>query len=327
MNWIDPRLAYNKSQVHSIRVVDSSTIWIPDVFFPNERTSFRPGPFRPSELVKIYPNGYVFYSSLISLVLNCQHDYSFYPFDKPACRIKIATYGYTTDDLVLIWKEYDSILSSNRLGLPNLIVRAHESDYCTSRGGPEYSCMLFTLTMERILGKIFLQTFIPTTFILVLTFSSFWLGRSYLRILLTSIAFLVLTINLMSNMLTRSSQHSIITALDIWNFVCVIFSLVSLLINIKLDHKYSRNQKTCGSQKQNDNSVDDFEKSNMKDQLITEKTFQIQLTWLQKLKQINFNNEKTIIVFVRIVLPFLFVIFNISYVLYVIFAQDHYYYY
>lgn len=310
---MDPRLAYNRSEFIYIKS-DRSAIWHPDLFFSGERLSSQPGAVQPGEALLIYPNGRVLLSTTISQVIYCPHDYSIYPFDEPGCLIEMGSYAYTSEELDIFWREIPWAIEINpKLGSPNFAVTVTDHGYCVTPG-VSYSCLHFKLKMQRLSRKVFLQNFIPTIFLLIISFSTFWLNRSYFRISLSAVSFIVLTINLMFNMSTRPNQ--LVTALDKWNIFCFIFSFASLLVNIILDYRFSRDEKS--PELLNSNSNDNNPNSTIKEQLIFDTSSQVQLTWLQKLKKTNFNNENSVISCVRITFPFLLIIFIIIYTFYVI---------
>lgn len=269
-------------------------------------------------MIRIFPDGYVLYSSIVSLVLYCPHDFSLYPFDEPGCSVKIASYGYTTRDLLLFWKEVAPVQVAKGLGAPTLAVYATKTDDCTSLTNTgEYSCIRVFLSLKRISRENLVRTYMPTTLLVIVSYLAFWLKQSNQRLLLTTITLLVFTINATLNQSNRPSQ--LITTLDIWVGVCVGFSFVSLLLIILLDYYDSRNENLPDSRASNRITVNDIERVSQKDQLVEETPPQVQITWLQErlkqLRQINFTDQVNIVAFVRVAYPLSFGIFTLIYTL------------
>lgn len=309
MQWNDPRLVYTPpSELKFLTIGDNSLIWYPDVFFSNEKTSSRPGVLHPSKLVRIYPNGDILFSTIVSLVLFAPNNYSNYPFDKPVFPVRMASYGYTTDDIILIWKENNPIQVGRNVGHPSLEVFSFKTDYCTSRTNTgEYSCLLVDFFMRRHLEKFLTRTYVPTALLVFVSFTPLWLSRSSLRIILAALAFLVLTINATIGQPHRHTE--IVTSLDVWIGTCIIFSLLSLLFNITLDYSYPRNRKSCNSN--NEKSNEDVE--NGKEESTETKLPNEQMTLMRKLRLDNFVDEKTVMIFARFAFPMSFILFTIIY--------------
>lgn len=64
--WIDERLRYNES--HGIDVIELDTkimenIWVPDVYFVNEKQATMHVVTVPNKMMYLYPNGLVLYSA------------------------------------------------------------------------------------------------------------------------------------------------------------------------------------------------------------------------------------------------------------------------
>ena len=317
--WKDPRLSYQTVLgLDFITIRDSSVLWVPDIFFTNERTSSRAGALHPSTMIRMFPDGHVLYSSIVSLVLYCPHDFSLYPFDEPGCSVKIASYGYTTKDLLLSWKEAAPVQVAKGLGAPTLAVHATKTDDCTTLTNTgEYSCLRVFLSLKRISRENLVRTYMPTTLLVIVSYMAFWLKQSNQRLLITSVTLLVFTINATLNQSNRPSQ--LITTLDIWVGVCVSFSFVSLLLIILLDYYDSRRDNLPDSRASNRIAVNDIERVSQKDQLVEETPPQVQITWLQErlkqLRQINFTDQVNILAFVRVFYPVSFGIFTLIYTL------------
>ena len=72
-------------------LTDPSKIWIPDLFFRNEKDGHVHQIIVPNVLLRIHPNGHVLYSVRISLVLSCSMYLKYYPLDQQTCFISMAS--------------------------------------------------------------------------------------------------------------------------------------------------------------------------------------------------------------------------------------------
>lgn len=317
--WKDPRLSYaSPLGIDFITLRDTSALWLPDIFFTNERTSSRAGALHPSTMIRLFPDGHILYSSIVSLVLYCPHDFSLYPFDEPGCSVKIASYGYTTKDLILVWKEVAPVQVAKGLGAPTLSVHATKADDCTSLTNTgEYSCIRVFLSLKRISRENLVRTYIPSSLFVIVSYLAFWLKEYNQRLLLTSVTLLVFSVNATLNQSNRPSQ--LITTLDIWVGACISFSFIALILVILLDYYDSRQGNLRESRASNRLNVNDIERISQKDQLVEETPPQVQINWLQErmkqLRQINFSDQVSLGAFIRVAYPLSFGIFTLIYTL------------
>ncbi|GFY62490.1 glutamate-gated chloride channel [Trichonephila inaurata madagascariensis] len=133
--WRDERMQFDdqNGQVRYLTLTDPDKIWKPDLFFSNEKEGHFHNIIMPNVLLRIYPNGDVLYSIRISLVLSCPMDLKYYPLDKQTCSITMVSYGYTTEDLVFLWKKDEPVQLVKTLHLPRFTLEAFLTDYCASR--------------------------------------------------------------------------------------------------------------------------------------------------------------------------------------------------
>ncbi|RWS18692.1 GluClalpha:-like isoform F, partial [Leptotrombidium deliense] len=111
MQWNDIRLQYDdlNGQIRYLHTRDVNRIWTPDTFVSNEIDGHFHDIFSPNVLLRIYPNGDVLFSTRLSLTLSCPMDLRAFPKHRIECMIKLASYAYTTEDLLFLWKEGDPI--------------------------------------------------------------------------------------------------------------------------------------------------------------------------------------------------------------------------
>ncbi|CAG0894641.1 unnamed protein product [Cyprideis torosa] len=86
-------------------------------------------PFRPL----FYP--YSFFPSIysISLTLSCPMNLKLYPLDRQTCSLRMASYGWTKDDLEFRWKEGDPVQIVNNLHLPRFTLEKFFTGDCSSK--------------------------------------------------------------------------------------------------------------------------------------------------------------------------------------------------
>ena len=115
-------------RIRFLVLTEIDKIWKPDLFFSNEKEGHFHNIIMPNILLRIYPNGDVLLSIRISLVLFCPMNLQYFPLDLQTCTIKMASYGYTTEDLVFLWKEGDPVQVTKTLSLSRFTLLKYITD-------------------------------------------------------------------------------------------------------------------------------------------------------------------------------------------------------
>ncbi|XP_076059351.1 glutamate-gated chloride channel-like isoform X2 [Oratosquilla oratoria] len=179
--WNDDRLNFNDSdgKIKYLTLTETDKIWMPDLFFKNEKTGHFHDIILPNLYFRIFPNGDVLYSIRISLTLSCPMDLRLYPLDTQVCQLLMASYGWTTEDLVFLWKPDDPVQVTNNLHLPRFTLEKFDTKYCNSKTNTgEYSCLLVALIFKRELSYYLIQYYIPCCMLVIVSWVSFWLDQT-----------------------------------------------------------------------------------------------------------------------------------------------------
>uniref|UniRef100_A0AC34QW08 Uncharacterized protein n=1 Tax=Panagrolaimus sp. JU765 TaxID=591449 RepID=A0AC34QW08_9BILA len=230
--WMDKRLAHNASK--RILIKDRASfdkIWHPDIYFANARTAEFHDVTSPNFLVWLYPNGTLFYDCRISLTVICMLNLARYPLDSQSCNLRILSYAYDVDQLMLRWSDGTPIDINPEIKMPDMRLRKleHASRNDTYATGI-WSCALVIFKIDRELMHHIIQTYIPSGLIVTISFFSFWLdvdsvpGRVSLSI--TTIL-TVATQNSAAKM--ALPQASDLKAIDIWMGVCLTFVFSTMI--------------------------------------------------------------------------------------------------
>ncbi|XP_076468213.1 glycine receptor subunit alpha-4-like [Babylonia areolata] len=209
-------------------------VWIPDLYFPNEKKASFHQVMGPNQVMKLYPDGQLEYFARLSLTLSCPMNLRNYPFDRQECTLKIGSFGFDSDKLMLEWSTDDNPVDVNtEIELPQFQVVGYESRACetkdVSRIG-NHSCLEATFHLERSLQYYLIQMYIPSTLIVIVSWLSFWLtvgsvaGRISLGVLT------VLTMTTQSSAVNASLPRvSYLKAIDLWMSTCLVFVFAALL--------------------------------------------------------------------------------------------------
>lgn len=239
--WSDARLVYDpsSSRLRYLTLQDDSRIWLPDLFFMNELDGSKQGVFGEQKLIRIRPNGDVLYSRRIIVTLSCPMSLSRYPWDSQLCPVVLASYGMTTDDLVLTWKDYQAIQLKDNIQLPNFVLTGTKTDstvHSTTTG--VYSVIKAHFEFKRRTGEFWIRIITPCVFFVILSYISLWLNTfsQRLSMSLLCLLFLSLLIHLESTNLPRWDGSK---AIDVWTGCCLTFSFAALLCVLGLEN-YAR---------------------------------------------------------------------------------------
>ncbi|KAK6009812.1 Cation transporter family protein [Ostertagia ostertagi] len=243
--WRDPRLAYEnlypgKNFPKFIIITEKDLIWIPDTFFLNEKEAHRHEIDKLNLLMRIYANGSVMYSERLSLTLSCPMYLHKYPMDEQKCRLLLASYAFTTDDIVYRWEEQNPIQYHVQLNtsLPNFSLASAEIGDCTSSTTTgEYSCIQTMFTMKRMFRFYVAQIYLPSTLLVVVSWVSFWLERTAVpaRVTLGVTTLLTMTTQLYGYAFRRLPINnslppvSYIKAVDVWIGTCLAFIFAAVV--------------------------------------------------------------------------------------------------
>ncbi|PIO69081.1 Cation transporter family protein [Teladorsagia circumcincta] len=236
--WRDPRLAYEelfpgKSLPKFIIVTEKDLIWTPDTFFLNEKEAHRHEIDKLNLLMRIYANGSVMYSERLSLTLSCPMYLHKYPMDEQKCRLLLASYAFTTDDIIYRWEEQNPIQYHAQLNtsLPNFSLAPAEVDDCTSSTTTgEYSCIQTMFTMKRMFRFYVAQIYLPSTLLVVVSWVSFWLERTAVPARVTLGVTTLLTMTTQAAAINNSLPPvSYIKAVDVWIGTCLAFIFAAVV--------------------------------------------------------------------------------------------------
>uniref|UniRef100_A0A1I8IW54 Neur_chan_LBD domain-containing protein n=1 Tax=Macrostomum lignano TaxID=282301 RepID=A0A1I8IW54_9PLAT len=132
--WWDPRLAFNETQlcgVEFMKLPDRAwdKIWVPDVFFRNEKKAAFHEVTLPNRLMRLYPNGTVYYAAKITATLSCQMKLHKYPLDTQVCPIQFESFGHTVKANVYQWRQMP-VETDEQLILPQFELHATNTRNC-----------------------------------------------------------------------------------------------------------------------------------------------------------------------------------------------------
>ncbi|XP_050416972.1 glycine receptor subunit alpha-2 isoform X1 [Patella vulgata] len=232
-SWTDHRLQYTK--LPNIRSLELDArlmeqIWVPDLFFTNEKTAAFHHVTVPNRLMHIFPNGTLYYSCRISMTLSCDMDLHKYPFDDQDCHIVMESYGYSTSNLIFKWNS-QPIIKRPEVSLPQFdLVTWTWSDCTKTYVNTNYTCLSADFYLNRNYGYYIAQVYIPSVLVVILSWVSFWLDIDAIpaRISLGLLTVLTMTTQ-SSGARANLPRVSYIKAIDVWMAMCLFFVFAALV--------------------------------------------------------------------------------------------------
>jgi len=237
--WQDDRLTYvhkltfgdMKDRIKYLTMTDAKKVWMPDTFFRNEKEGRFHDILVPNVYIRIFPDGYVLYSIRVSLTLACPMNLKLYPLDRQKCSLRVASYGWTTDDLRYQWKTEGPVQIVKDLHLPRFTLEKYVSDYCNIKTNTgEYSCLTVDLTFKREFSYYLLTIYVPCCMLVIVSWVSFWLDPNAVPARVSLGVTTLLTMSTQQASINNSLPPVAYTkAIDVWTGVCIFFVFGALL--------------------------------------------------------------------------------------------------
>ncbi|XP_006815537.2 glycine receptor subunit alpha-1-like [Saccoglossus kowalevskii] len=321
--WNDPRLKYDAGSQHippSSDLIDK--IWVPDLYFPNEKAAHFHDQTVDNIMLRFSPEGNILYSMRLSLTLVCQMRFDMFPMDSQLCGMQLETYGYTETDLLLLWRQKEPIQLPENLYLSQFTITDNQTVRCdkTYYTGT-FSCIEATIKFNRALGYYWLSAFIPSILLVILSWVSFWINPQAAPARVSLGTTIVLTVTTQAIGVHASiPKVSYATAMDVWMLACLMFVVASLLqyavVNFVLTHKV-------------DNAKNDLKQMTPVTPIVgfkNDATYnEVNVSFLDYTRRRDMESQKrrcktsgnhiavTIDKFSRVMFPMAFILFNIVY--------------
>ncbi|GMR30015.1 hypothetical protein PMAYCL1PPCAC_00210, partial [Pristionchus mayeri] len=229
--WKDPRLAYgniNPDAPPSISISDRDAIWKPDTYFQNERHTHRHG----DVLIRISPDGSVKYSERLTVTLACPMHLEMFPLDVQECPLELASFGHSDKDIVYKWGSADPVLLKDGVGetLPSIHLDGlRTSEYTSRTNTGSYTILRVSFHLKRMIRHYIMQVFIPSAMLVIVSWVSFWLDRTFASARVGLGISTLLTLTVCSAALnSHLPPVNYIKALDVWIGVSLSFIFASL---------------------------------------------------------------------------------------------------
>ncbi|XP_072173895.1 glycine receptor subunit alpha-3-like [Diadema setosum] len=228
--WVDPRLAHNKTEPVFYVASAGDILWSPDLFFLYEKNGREHDVTLPNVVIKVFPDGWVFRSTRLSITAACYMDLHRFPFDAQICTLNAMSYSYPITHLQLYIGD-DDVDVEPGLSIPSFKMTKIETKNITvpySTGN--FSLAVVQFHFQRQMQSFLLTVYIPSILLVTVAWLSFCIDAQAAPARVSLGITTVLTITTM----TAGIQESlpVVTyakAIDIWLAACLVFVFVALL--------------------------------------------------------------------------------------------------
>ncbi|XP_029439808.1 gamma-aminobutyric acid receptor subunit pi [Rhinatrema bivittatum] len=231
--WTDERLVFEGNKSLSLDARLAELLWVPDTYIVDSKKSFLHDVTAQNRLIRIFSNGTVLYAIRITTTVACNMDLSKYPMDKQMCKLQLESWGYSVNDLVFTWiRGNDSIRGLENLSLSQYTVERYYT--LVSKGKYEtgvYPRLILFFELRRNFLYFVLETYIPATLLVILSWVSFWISLSSVpaRTCIGVTTVLAMTTLMMGSRTSLPTSNCFIKALDVFLGICFTFIFGALL--------------------------------------------------------------------------------------------------
>ncbi|KAM4621766.1 gamma-aminobutyric acid receptor subunit pi [Polymixia lowei] len=231
--WRDSRLVFPGNESVSVDGRLVSLLWIPDTFIPDSKRSFLHDVTVENRLIRIFSNGTVLYALRITATIACNMDLTKYPMDRQVCTLQLESWGYNLQDVVFYWtRGNDSVKGLDTLRLAQYSIESYytsvsEAVYETG----QYPKLVLHFALRRNVLFFILETYVPSTLLVVLSWVSFWISQSSVpaRTCIGVTTVLTMTTLMMGARTSLPNANCFIKAIDVYLGICFTFIFGALL--------------------------------------------------------------------------------------------------
>ncbi|XP_075241059.1 glycine receptor subunit alpha-4-like [Convolutriloba macropyga] len=245
--WKDARLRYDDKYNNTFTLSHGflKRIWTPDTYFPDSLSADKQDVMTPNVLLRLFPDGKILYSARVTIFAKCPMKLHYFPMDMQVCKLLVECYGYTTKDLILQWddprpaplngggdhEEETAVQVPHHLQVPQFsLVDTIIDSYTLQFSTGNFSDLEVNFLFKRDLMYFILQSYVPSTLIVFLSWVSFWVNRNSIparaSLSITSILTLITLIGTTNSNLPKVSE---VKALDVYFAMCSVYVFGAIL--------------------------------------------------------------------------------------------------
>lgn len=238
LHWFDERIKIAEETLQSMGQDEeyvtlnprlAKYFWIPDIFIDQAKELREPTFHVLPASLRIYRNSMVRYAARVNFDVACNMDFRSFPGDSQVCDIKLESFAYTTNQLVFNWMNNSNVNENISLAQFDLRVLPNQG-YGTDYYELSYPGLIFTLVLRRKLSYHVVQTYIPSTIYLTVSWLALFVPPQSIAERLAMAMTIMLTLTAMfASERQNVPRVSYVTYLDVWMLGCIFFVLMELV--------------------------------------------------------------------------------------------------
>ncbi|KAL1479736.1 hypothetical protein MTO96_051618, partial [Rhipicephalus appendiculatus] len=163
----------------------------------------------------------------LDITVTCLMNYQNFPMDTHTCDLSLRSYAYPAHILWFHWFKVIAFVKDERVRMKEYHVAISKTKYMPSSsdyGGRRFVGVRLQFRFRRRIQRHLVDTFVPTAFLVALSWISFWLGTSLTqpRVYLCGIVLLAVLQHLTAAREALAPSRTC-TGLDIWTILCLTF--------------------------------------------------------------------------------------------------------
>ncbi|EDO35410.1 predicted protein, partial [Nematostella vectensis] len=236
--WRDERLQFETQTPGAMLTLSSDInkqIWVPSTYFLATKKAYFHDVTTDNYLLQVKPDGSLFYSIRLTITTSCRLDLRDFPHDTQSCSLSLESYGYQSTDVLYVWNERldntSAIYIHDDLELPQFeVLGVSRSAKMNKYNIGNHSSLVANFRMKRRIGYFLIDTYIPSTIIVIISWISFWIDpeTAPARVALGITTVLTMT-TLISSARANLPKVSYVKAIDWYLLLCLIFVFGSIL--------------------------------------------------------------------------------------------------
>ncbi|XP_018570013.1 glycine receptor subunit alpha-1 isoform X2 [Anoplophora glabripennis] len=206
-------------------------LWQPDLYFLNSKVIEIATLTHKFSSVTLFRNKTIRYVARMHAIVACQMEFQHYPMDTQVCPITVESFSYNNNKMLLNWAGSGVTLSPELKLLqynilPLQLMKTHA--YTGEKNG-NFSRLMVYFRFERQIGHHLIQTFAPSTLVVMLSWFSFWLDLDSIPARTTLLVTCLLTlVTMFTGLRSDIPAVAYIKALDLWMAGCMVSVFASL---------------------------------------------------------------------------------------------------
>ncbi|XP_042211482.1 glutamate-gated chloride channel alpha-like [Homarus americanus] len=240
--WMESRMIYNgeshtgdHEKLLPLDLGFLPKIWKPDLFYLDTVDIKRFSMVEDVAGVWLMKNNTIYFSFLVKITQDCPMHFGSYPFDVQHCTMTLTSYEYNAEELLLYWLP-EGVTTSHRVHshlpgytldvLPTNLTKHHWCRNCLLEPS---SAATSVLRLKRHFSAYLLAVYVPSSLLVAVAWVSFFWppeplpGRTALVI--TALLTLVSTFVAARQ---SSPETDYVKAIDVWFFVCLCLNVFCL---------------------------------------------------------------------------------------------------